>query len=517
MRESPAELSAADFRTIGHQLVDDIASFLETIESRAVAPDLAPRDVRALIGSPASVPESGRDPTRILGDMAQILFANSTFNGHPRFFGYITSSAAPIGALADLLATSVNPNVGAWGLSPVATEVEKLTVRWVAELIGYSPEAGGVLVSGGNVANMVCLIAAIRAKAGWDVRDRGVADPKRLVVYASSEVHTWLQKGADICGLGVESFHPVDVDSVGAMRIDALRDLIARDRKNGFEPAMVVGTAGSVSTGAIDPLREIAALCSAESLWFHVDGAYGAPAAMLDNASPDLRALSTADSVAIDPHKWLYAPLEAGCALVRNPRALHDAFAFHPPYYKFDGAAEDPPTNFHEWGPQNSRGFRALKVWATISQVGRAGYKRMIAEDIALSREMYRLASESSELEPLTQSLSIATFRYVPERLAESRHEPDHLEYLNTLNTELLSRLQSGGRVYVSNAVVGKVFALRACIVNFRTSAADVQAVIDETLRVGRVIDHEMASERVAGSSFRVRRPDESSPRPAGN
>ena len=496
MRESPAELSAADFRTIGHKLVDDIATFLETLESRSVAPALAPKDIRALIGSPAPVPESGHEPVGILEDMSKILFANSTFNGHPRFFGYITSSAAPIGALADLLATSVNPNVGAWGLSPVATELEKQAVRWVAELIGYSSDAGGVLVSGGNVANMVCLIAAIRAKAGWNVRDRGVGDSKRLIVYASSEVHTWLQKGADICGLGVESFHSVDVDSVGAMRIDSLRDAIDRDRRNGFEPAMVVGTAGSVSTGAIDPLREIASLCEEESLWFHVDGAYGAPAAMLDDAPAELRAIAKADSVAIDPHKWLYAPLEAGCALVRNPRALHDAFAFHPPYFKFDGAAEDPPTNFHEWGPQNSRGFRALKVWATISQVGREGYKRMIGEDIALSREMHRLASESAELESLTQSLSITTFRYVPERLRDSKHEPDALEYLNQLNTELLSRLQSGGRVFVSNAVVGKVFALRACIVNFRTSAADVQAVIDESVRVGRVIDHELAPDR---------------------
>jgi len=492
MRESPAEFSPGDFRTIGHQLVDDIANFLETIETRAVAPSVAPRDIRALIGAPASVPQKGRDPTDILGGMAKVLFENSTLNGHPRFFGYITAAAAPIGALADLVATAVNPNAGAWSLSPVATEVEKQVVRWVAELIGFSPDAGGLLVSGGNVANMVCLITAIRAKAGWNVRERGVADSKRLIVYASSEVHTWLQKGADICGLGVESFHSVDVDSVCAMRIESLRERIANDRENGFEPAVVVGTGGSVSTGAVDPLREIAAVCAEESLWFHVDGAYGAPAAMLDDAPADLSAIAIADSVAIDPHKWLYAPLEAGCALVRNPRVLHDAFAFHPPYYKFDGAAEDPPTNFHEWGPQNSRGFRALKVWATISQVGRDGYKRMIGEDIALSREMHRLASEAAELEPLTQSLSIATFRYVPERLTARRHEPDALEYLNRLNTELLSRLQLGGRVYLSNAVVGNVFALRACIVNFRTTAADVRAVVEESVRVGRLVDAEL-------------------------
>jgi aromatic-L-amino-acid decarboxylase len=455
MRESPAELAPEQFRAVGHRLVDQIADFLETLGSRPVAPSLAPREVRALLGADASVPENGRQAQGMLEDMARVLFANSTLNGHPRFFGYITSSAAPIGALADLLATSVNPNCGAWGLSPVATEIERQVVRWVAELIGYSPDAGGLLVSGGNVANMVCLIAAVRAKAAWDVRTHGVGNAKRLIVYASSEVHTWLQKGADICGLGIESFHAVDVDTVGAMRIESLREQISEDRKNGLQPAVVIGTAGSVSTGAIDPLREIAELCANESLWFHVDGAYGAPAAMLDGAPADLRAIERADSVAIDPHKWLYAPLEAGCALVRDANVLHDAFSFHPPYYTFSGAVEDPPTNFHEWGPQNSRAFRALKVWATIRQVGRAGYKRMIGEDIALSREMYRLASETSDLEAMTQSLSIATFRYVPERIRDARHEAANLEYLNRLNTELLARLQREGRVYVSNAVIG--------------------------------------------------------------
>jgi len=356
-------------------------------------------------------------------------------------------------------------------------------------LIGYSPQAGGLLVSGGNVANMVCLIAATRAQADWNVRCRGVSDPKRMRVYASSEVHTWLQKGADICGLGTDSFAPIEVDKHGAMSLRALRQAIADDRAKGLRPAIVIGTAGSVSTGAIDPLTEISALCRAESLWFHIDGAYGAPAAMLSDAPVELRSIGLADSVAVDPHKWLYAPLEAGCALVRNREQLHNAFVFHPPYYRFDGNAEDPPTNFHEWGPQNSRGFRALKVWTTIRQVGRQGYVKMIGDDIELAREMHRLASKSEELEALTQSLSITTFRYVPRDL---RGDPAQKEYLNTLNTALLARLQDEGSVYVSNAVIGGVFALRACIVNFRTSAADVKAVIDAAVEGGRKLDRQM-------------------------
>ena len=486
---SPAELSPAEFRAIGHDLVDRIADFLGSLPDRPVAPDTTPSAIRALLGG-SSVPASGAEPAAIMREAAELLFDHSTFNGHPRFFGYITSSAAPIGALSDMLAATINANCGAWSLSPVASEMERQAVRWVAELIGYPSDAGGLLVSGGNMANIVCLIAALRAQAGWDVRAHGVGGGagRRLTVYASSEVHTWLQKGADICGLGIDSVRAVPVDASLAMDVNALLAQISEDRERGLQPAVVVGTAGTVSTGAIDPLPELAAICRKNGLWFHVDGAYGAPAAMIEQAPAALAALALADSVAVDPHKWLYAPIEAGCSLVRNREALHDAYAFHPPYYKFEGDAADPPTNFHEWGPQNSRGFRALKVWATIRQVGRDGYRRMITDDIALAREMYALAEREPELEALTQSLSITTFRYVPRELADRRHEPEVAAQLNALNTELLAKLQAEGRVYLSNAVIEDVFALRACIVNFRTGAEDVRAVVEAALEGGREI-----------------------------
>ena len=493
MREKPAELSAEEFRKLGHEVVDRIAELLAGIGDRPVAPDTTPAEIRSLIARDG-VPERGEEPQAILRDAAELLFDHSTFNGHPRFFGYITSSASPIGALADLLAASVNPNVGAWQLSPVATEIERQAVRWVAELIGFPAECGGIMVSGGNMANMVCLMAAIRQKANWSMRQSGVAGPsgKRLMLYASGEVHTWLDKGADLCGLGLDSVRAVAVDESRAMRIDDLRRQIRADREAGLEPAFVVGTAGSVGVGAIDPLPEIARLCQEERLWFHVDGAYGAPAAMLPDSPAAMRGIGIADSVAVDPHKWLYAPIEAGCALVRDPRALHEAFSFHPTYFRFDGSAEDPPTNYHEWGPQNTRGFRALKVWATIRQVGREGYRRMIADDIALAREMFEEASRHSEIEALTQSLSITTFRYVPPELVESRHEPATATYLNELNTELLARLQRQGRVFVSNAVLDGAFALRACVVNFRTESVDARRVVTEAVRVGGEIHREL-------------------------
>ena len=487
MRDARAELSPEQFRSIGHDLVDRIADFLGTLPQRPVAPDTTPHALRAKFGASDGLPDSGADPATIVREAADLVFDNSTFNGHPRFFGYITSSASPIGALADLLAASVNPNCGAWGLSPIATEIERQCIRWIAELLAYPRDCGGILVSGGNMANMVCLIAAIRAQAGWNVRSEGIAK-RRLAVYASSEVHTWLQKAVDICGLGIEAARSIPVNGSLAMDLDALKTQIAADRAAGWQPAVVVGTAGSVSTGAIDPLPELAALCAAESMWFHVDGAYGAPAVVLDDAPAALRALSLADSVAMDPHKWLYAPLEAGCALVRDADALRNAYSFHPPYYRFEGDADDPPTNFYEWGPQNSRGFRALKVWLTMRQVGRDGYVRMIGDDIALARELHRRAADHPELEALTQDLSITTFRYVPPDFDASE------EYLNELNTELLAQLQREGRVYLSNAVLGTRFALRACIVNFRTTAEDIGVLIEEAVRIGRALRREMGT-----------------------
>src|SRR5258705_1806601 len=336
MRQSPAELSPSDFRKIGHELVDRIADFFAQLPEKPVAPGLSPRDVRARLGTSDTVPDKGEDAAKIAMQALNLLTGNSTFNGHPRFFGYITSSAAPLGALAEMLAASINPNCGAWALSPAATEIERQSVRRIAELVGYPADCGGLLVSGGNMANMVCLMAALRAQAGWDVRAQGVAaNGASLKIYASAEVHTWLQKGADIAGVGTNAFRSVPVDDMQAMDVGALARLIEQDRRAGHLPAVVVGTAGSVSTGAIDPLPEIAELCKREKLWFHVGCAYGAPAAVLPDASPALKAISLGDSVAVDPHKWLYAPIEAGCSLVRNAQHLHDAFEFHPTYYKF--------------------------------------------------------------------------------------------------------------------------------------------------------------------------------------
>lgn len=491
-RVAPLAMGAGDFRRLGHQVVDAMAELLETIPERPVAPGLEPRQVRAILGN-QSVPAQGAAPEGLLQEATKLLADNSVFNGHPRFMGYITSSAAPIGALADLIAATINPNLGGYELSPMASEIEAQTIRWLAELIGYPADCGGILVSGGNVANFVGFLAGRRVKASWDVRAEGLRDHPQLLVYGSQETHTWIQKACDLFGLGTEAMRWIPLDDQRKMDVRVLETQIKADRRAGYRPFMVVGTAGSVTVGAVDPLAQIAAICREHDLWFHVDGAYGAPAAVLPDMEETFKGLADADSIAFDPHKWLYSPLEAGCTLVRHPQLMVDAFSFHPDYYKFDDDSEEPGINYYEFGLQNSRGFRALKVWLALRMVGRDGYRRMIGDDIALARVLFDTAGTHPECETFTCNLSIATFRYVPRDL---RGKDGGVEaYLNELNETLLTRLIDSGEAFVSNAIIDGKYALRACIVNFNTTLEDAMAIPDIVARLGRELDAEMRPE----------------------
>jgi glutamate/tyrosine decarboxylase-like PLP-dependent enzyme len=497
-QDAPLDMGSEEFRDAGHYLVDRIADFLAALPEQPVTRGESPAAVQALVGD-GPLPRSGAPAAQLLREAGDLLLGHSVLYGHPRFWGFITPSAAPIGALGDLLTAAVNTNVRSWTLSPIGTTIEAQTVRWIAELLGYPAGCGGLLLSGGTMANVAALIAARKAKASWDVRSAGVgADgAPRLRIYASSETHTWIQKAADLSGLGTDSIRWVPADESQRMDVDALRRQIESDRASGELPFLVVGTAGTVSTGAIDPLPAIAAVCRELGLWFHVDGAYGAVAACLPDAPDDLKGLREADSVAMDPHKWLYAPLDAGCVLVRDPNALRDAFGFTPPYYHQEAAAR-AAINYYEHGPQNARSLRALKVWLGLRQAGREGYARMVAENIRLSRELHARAAAHPELEACTQGLSIATFRYVP---ADIPAGDSGESYLNALNTVVLERLQSGGEAFVSNAVIGGRFVLRACIVNFRTSLEDVAALPEIVARTGREADAALRPQLLAADA----------------
>jgi len=474
-RAAALAMDAATFRTLGHRLIDQLADCLDAVPRGPVTHAESPSAIRAALDLSGDLPESGCEPGPLLENTTRLLFAHSLFNAHPRFFGYITSPPAPIGILADLVAAAANPNVGSFALAPAATEIESQTVRWIAQLVGYPVDCGGLLVSGGNMANLTCFLAARHARRGIE----------RARVYTSSETHTWIQKAADMSGIGQEAIRWIPADADMRMDVSALRRQLEADTAAGDAPMIVVATAGTVSTGAVDPLGEIAAVCRQHNVWFHVDGAYGGFAAVVPDAPPDLHRLHEADSIAVDPHKWLYAPLEAGCALVRDSNALRSAFAHHPSYYHF----QERTTNYSEQGPQNSRGFRALKVWLALRHAGAAGYRRMIADDMGLSKAMAAAVSRHPDLELFTQGLSITTFRYAPRHLRDALPPEDLDRRLDALNRDLLDRLQCEGNLFVSNAVVRGRYVLRACVVNFHTSAADVEAVPEIVVRAARGLD----------------------------
>ncbi|MFT4987086.1 MAG: aromatic-L-amino-acid decarboxylase, partial [Flavobacteriales bacterium] len=276
------------------------------------------------------------------------------------------------------------------------------------------------------------------------------------------------------------------------MNNDILEQTIKDDLKNGHQPFMVVGTAGDVSTGSVDNLAAIASICKAHDLWFHIDGAYGVPAAIIPELKTMFSGLQEADSIALDPHKWLYSPLEAGCTLVKNPKHLIDTYSSHPEYYNFSLTEDGGSVNFFEYGLQNSRGFRALKVWLALQQIGSNGYQKLIKEDIELSEYLYELAEAHAELKAMTQNLSISTLRYVPLDFQEVGEKRD--DYLNLLNEELLNKIQSGGEMFLSNAIVQGQYCLRSCIVNFRTTRKDIEESIDIIIKEGRKVHQALQS-----------------------
>ncbi|CAN5562266.1 pyridoxal-dependent decarboxylase [soil metagenome] len=495
-RQAPIAMEADAFRELGHQVIDQLSEFLVMLPDHRVAPGKTPPEIRSLLPE-GGLPEYGTDVAPLLLETLALLKDNLAFNGHPRFWGYITASPTPIGMLADLISSALNPNCALWTVSPLATEIELQTAQWLAEFVGYPLTSGGVMSSGGQWANYIGLLVARQAKAPWDVRALGSSDGsgRRLCIYASVESHGWLKAAANIFGFGQQSLRWIPTTSDQSMDLEALAHAVAADQAAGNIPMAVVGVAGTVGTGAIDPLVEIGDLCERAGIWFHVDGAYGAPAIAVPGTSERLVGLRRADSVAIDPHKWLYAPIDAGCTLVRDPELLTATFSSHPEYYYVGGERDSPPVNLHEIGPENSRRFRALKVWLALRQVGRSGYVQMIGDDIALTQRLFHRVAEHPELEARTLGLSIATFRYVPAGVpvgAEAREA-----YLNRLNRELLLELVRQGELLISNAIVNGTFLLRACIVNFRTSAEDVDALPAIVARVGAEM-HQALREREA-------------------
>jgi aromatic-L-amino-acid/L-tryptophan decarboxylase len=388
----------------------------------------------------------------------------------PGFFGYIQSPPTPVGVIADLLASAADQNLTAWRSAPAAVHVERLTVRWLGQLVGFDDDAAGLMVSGGSAANLTALLMAIRTRAAPDVDRRG------LIVYVSEECHFSVAKAAGALGLSVRR---LPVDASWRLEVSALRDAVAADARTGLRPLCVVASAGTTGTGAVDPLESAAEIAAEHQLWFHVDGAYGAPAAAVAAQRDQFRGMQRADSLAIDAHKWLYAPVDCSALLVHDITATARAFgATAGDYVRVLEAEHDEAFAFWDHGLELSRRFRALKLWLTLRHYGARRLAQAIEHDIAMAAHLAALVDHSSDFELLSRpGLSICTFRHVPPTVAEDE--------LDAHNERLLAALQRAGRVYLSNAVVNGHFALRACVTNYRTTTADIERTVDVLRTLG--------------------------------
>lgn len=503
MVEQPASVpdlnwDPARARAFADRAVDLWQELLERLPELPVSGRWTAKEVQDAVA--IDVPDAPMSDEALFAYLHDVIFDWSELSGHPRFMAYISGAGTVPGAAADLLAAGLNANLGGWQLSPAASEIELHLTRWFAtELFGLPAGAGGLILSGGAMANFVGLKTARDHRAGWDVRAEGLAGHPPLAMYMSSETHVVSVRGADMLGIGNDGVRMIPVDDEYRMQVDELSAAIARDRAAGYVPFAVVASAGTVATGAVDPLPQIADLCDEEGLWLHVDAAYGGPAMLADDLRPLFAGIERASSIAFDPHKWLYTPHSGGCLVVREFAHLSESFDAQASYVVQDKEYTQHGLDLGRHGPQFSRSFWALKVWVSLLAHGRQAYGRRISHDAELARYLGARAEERPEFELATPvELSICCFRYVPPGLPDG----DGREaYLDHLNERLMTEIQLDGRVFISNAVLGHRFVLRVCIVNFRTEADDVDAVLDVAAELGAALDGKMRPAALGGAA----------------
>ena len=483
---------ADEIHRMGNAAVELMAEYLPTIRDRPLYPNTTSREIRDRLD-----PELSQEPVevdRLLGTFRDVLIELSRHNGHPRMFGYVQAPGTAIAAIADLLASTLNANLTAWRSAPAAVEIERLTIDWIKQIIGFDPNAAGLFVSGGSMANMAGLAAARRAKAPPQISSEGAQSCSRaLRVYASEEVHHSITKAAALLGIGRDNVCMIGVDERYKINLDALVAAIEEDCATGHLPICVVANAGTVATGAFDPLGQISEIALRYNLWLHVDAAYGGFAALAPTARPFFASIARADSVALDPHKWLYLPVDCGCILYRDPETARTTFAHEAEYTRVIGQGADEAFAFWDYGPELSRRFRALKVWMLLKGVGLRALGNSIEKDLACARHFEKLIKESDDFEMLAPvELSIFCFRHLPAHLkmAMTRAGPTECKEVETdldaHNELLLLALQRDGSSYLSNARLRGRFALRGCVMNYRTTLRDMEILLDDLRRVAK-------------------------------
>lgn len=473
------------FRRLGHLAVDMATDYLSQIRQQPVFHPMTPEERHELLS--ATLSEEGIAPEALLTYIRDHIFTHPMGNGHPRFFGWVNSPPAAPGVLADFLAATLNPSCA--GGDHAAIYLEHCVVRWLMELLGFpTQKSTGLLVSGGSMASLTCLAAArhwIAKQNGWNIREEGwQPQHPQLVLYTSEEGHSCIRKAVELLGLGSAALRIIPTDTDFRVDVQELRAAIRADQEAGRQPFCIAASAGTVNTGAIDPLNMLADICTEEGLWLHVDGAYGAIGRLDPARVPLFAGLERAQSIAIDPHKWLSVPVECGCALVFDQQLLRETFSLVPAYIQVEegkGFAGLPW--FSEYGFQQTRGFRALKLWMVLQSAGRQGLAQRIARHNALAQHLASLIDAAPDFERMAPvTLSIVCFRYIPSSLQKDEAA------IEQLNRAIVPFVQSDGEAFITSTVLHGQFALRACILHDATTEADIAALLAIVRRAGETL-----------------------------
>lgn len=495
-----------EFREVGHRVVDLLADYLSGIETRALFPDVEPRTLWDLFAEP--LPMDGEPPNEVIDEVIEKVLPYSTHVGHPGYFGLITPSPTPMGALADLIASTINQNPGAYTIGPASVAVERRTVAWLTDLVGYGSGAGGNLTSGGMMANFI----GLKLARDWASHDTAQRDGVRgsWAVYTSEERHVSVDKAVDAIGLGRNALRVLPTDDAFQLRIDALEQAIADDTTNGIRPMCIVGIFGSTNNGAVDDVRSLRAIADREGMWLHIDAAYGGGMLLSHEHPMRDRGLELADSVTIDPHKWFYAPLDVGAVLVKDERRLTQSFGMKPAYLTDEMDRANERYQYYVHGFEQSRRFRALKVWMTFKRYGAREIGRWIDANVAQAARLYELVSRRTDFVAATRPpMSAISIRYTVPDLTEAQ--------LSTLHAEVARRVEQGGSFWISTTELKGHTWFRINPVNFRTRPEHMDSLLellaaecDEVRRMYHSADDHTRSARVGRDAIESLQRDQS-------